>query len=177
MKAFKDQNDQILLFRPMKNMERFQSSCDRLDFPSFCPDRFLDMIKELLKTDAEWVPKEKGKSLYIRPTAISMSNVLGVQPASKIKIFVICSPTDSYFKGPIKLAVCEDYQQGSAKGPNMYKLGANYGPTVKIASELKKQGYDQTLWLHNGYITESGATNIFFLYYSSTSGWGFTGAD
>lgn len=152
-------------------MERFLMSCDRLEFPPFCPDRLLEMIKALLRADADWIPQEKGKSLYIRPTAISTKNALGVQPATNIKIFVICSPVESYFKGQIKLAVCEDYQQGSAKGPNMYKLGANYGPTVKITSELRKQGYNQTLWLHNGYITESGATNIFFLYYSSTSGW------
>jgi branched-chain amino acid aminotransferase len=128
------------------------------------------MIKKLILLDSDWIPKEKGKSLYIRPTAISMNNTLGVKRADRCRIFVILSPVGNYFADKIKLAICEDYQQGSAKGPNSFKLGANYGPTVKITNDLKKHGYNQTLWLHNGYITESGATNIFFLYYCNESG-------
>jgi branched-chain amino acid aminotransferase len=151
-------------------MQRFLVSCDRLEFPAFCPDRFFEMLTQLLILDSEWIPSDKGKSLYIRPTAISMSDTLGVKRADKIKMFVIMSPVGNYFSDQIKLAICENYQQGSAKGPNAYKLGANYGPTVKITNDLKKQGYNQTLWLHNGYITESGATNIFFLYTDASNG-------
>ena len=38
MKAFKDKNDQVRLFRPDMNMKRFNLSCDRLEFPTFCPE-------------------------------------------------------------------------------------------------------------------------------------------
>ena len=171
MKAFKDKNDQVRLFRPDMNMKRFNLSCDRLEFPTFCPELLLDMIKKLVLIDSDWIPKNKGNSLYIRPTAISMFDNLGVKKAKKTRIYVILSPVANYFTGRIKLAVCENYQQGSAKGPNAYKLGANYGPTVKITKDFKKKGYHQTLWLHNGNITESGATNIFFLFYDSESGY------
>ena len=167
LKAFKDKEDKIRLFRPDRNMQRFLVSCDRLEFPPFCPDSFLEMIEQLVLLDGDWVPSQRDKSLYIRPTAISMSDTLGVKRADKVKMYVIMSPVGGYFSEKIKLAICEDYQQGSAKGQNSYKLGANYGPTVKITNDLKKQGFNQTLWLHNGYITESGATNIFFLYHDS----------
>lgn len=171
MKAYKDQNEQIRLFRPNMNMVRFLSSCDRLEFPSFCPDLLLEMIKKLILIDSDFIPRKRGNSLYIRPSAISMYDSLGVKKATKVRIFVILSPVGNYFEEKIKLAICENYQQGSAKGPNSYKLGANYGPTVKITNELKKKGYHQTLWLHNGNITESGATNIFFLFHDSENGY------
>eukprot|EP00494_Astrolonche_serrata_P001813 UN01819 len=35
MKAYKDAKGQIRMFRPMKNMERLNTSCDVLCFPSF----------------------------------------------------------------------------------------------------------------------------------------------
>ena len=59
--------------------------------------------------DSEWIPKEKGYSLYIRelqfmqalvshiktitgPTLIATQNALGVGPSSDALLFVICSP-------------------------------------------------------------------------------------
>jgi branched-chain amino acid aminotransferase len=58
--------------------------------------------------DSEWIPKDKGYSLYIRecfelpgypgvddqagPTMIGTQNALGVGPSSDALLFVICSP-------------------------------------------------------------------------------------
>ena len=40
-------------------------------FETFDPTEFLECIKELVKLDKEWIPNEKGYSLYIRPTVMA----------------------------------------------------------------------------------------------------------
>jgi branched-chain amino acid aminotransferase len=145
-------------------MERFNNSCKRLAFPSFDKEEMKKLIEELLKTDINFLPNSVGECLYVRPTAMSMSSSLGVKRADMVKYFVILSPVKKYFAGPIHLAICETYDRGSNLSANGFKLGANYAPTVAITDEFQKQGISQALWLNNGYILESGATNIFFIF-------------
>jgi branched-chain amino acid aminotransferase len=88
MKAFKDDKGNVRAFRPECNMKRMKFSCNNIALPvilllyivvyndvifkDFDGDEFLACIKELLRIDSAWVPKVRGFSLYIRPTAISM---------------------------------------------------------------------------------------------------------
>jgi len=72
MKAYKDQNGVIRLFRPNMNFERMNRSADRLCLPHFEPEELTSCLGELLKIDEAWVPSKFGFSLYIRPTMISM---------------------------------------------------------------------------------------------------------
>jgi branched-chain amino acid aminotransferase len=122
-----------------------------------------NLIYELLRTDLSYLPNSVGECLYVRPTAMSFSHSLGVKRADRVKYFVILSPVKKYFAGPIHLAVCDSYDRGNELSANGFKLGANYAPTVAITSELNDQGISQALWLNNGNILESGATNIFFI--------------
>ena len=147
------------------------SSCKRLGFPTFDPKELKQLIKELLRLDSNYLPTNPGGCLYIRPTAMSMTNTLGVKMADKVKLFVILSPVKEYFSGDIHLGVCESYARGSQNSANAYKLGANYAPTVAISGEYGKQGMNQVIWLNEGNILESGATNIFFIQEEIVNGW------
>jgi branched-chain amino acid aminotransferase len=73
------------------------------------------------------------------------------------------SPVQKYFSGDIHLNVCDFYERGGPQSANAFKLGANYAPTIDITEKMHKKGFSQALWLNNGNILESGATNIFFL--------------
>lgn len=46
------------------------------------------------------------------------------------------------------------------------KVGANYGPSLIASGEAQKRGYNQILWLFGpeGWVTEAGAMNIFFMW-------------
>jgi branched-chain amino acid aminotransferase len=77
MKAYKDKNGKIRLFRPDCNMERLNHSMTRLAMPDLNDDGFLECIKQLLRLDESWIPDEDGYSMYIRPTAIGTSPYLG----------------------------------------------------------------------------------------------------
>ena len=60
MKAYKDKNGKIRLFRPEMNMNRFLKSCKRLMLPDFDKAELLECIKAFVKQDSRWIPSERG---------------------------------------------------------------------------------------------------------------------
>ena len=71
MKAYKDNDDNIRLFRPNKNWDRLNKSCDTLAFPTFNSNQFQKCVEKLISIDRDWIPNQDGYSLYLRPTVIS----------------------------------------------------------------------------------------------------------
>ena len=164
MKAYGDKKGNIRLFRPMENMKRFLSSCNRLTFPNFNKEELLDLIAKYTLMEKNWIPNQGQGSLYLRPTAMSMADFLGVEKPNKSSIFVMGCPVGAYFKGGnIKLIVDETYLRGHPKNAAGFKISSNYGPTVKLTSEAESEGFLQTIWTHNENLIESGASNIFFV--------------
>jgi len=169
MKAYKDLNGKIRLFRPEMNMDRFLRSCERLLLPGFDKAELLKCIKEFVKTEGRWIPSERGYSLYIRPTAIATQESLGVGASSRSKIFVIASPVGPYYKtgfSAVSLFASKDYVRAWPGGTGDAKIGGNYAPGVLPQIEVAKLGYQQILWLfgpeHN--VTEVGTMNFFMLW-------------
>lgn len=163
LKAYKGQNNQLYLFRPVDNMRRFLASNLRLAFAPFDPEELLKCIVEYVKLERHWIPEAKHSSLYLRPTAIAMDDTLGVHRSTGNMIYVVASPVGNYFSGSIKLSVCEDYWRGSPYSASSFKLSSNYAPTVLIGHELSKRGYSQAIWTYKEQLLESGATNLFFV--------------
>ena len=67
LKAYRRKDGGIQLFRPDKNIERMNNTCDRLCVPRLDPADVLQAIKTVVEVDEEWVPYDEGTSLYIRP--------------------------------------------------------------------------------------------------------------
>ena len=66
MKAYKDKDDNLRLFRTDLNMKRMNSSMERLSLPNFNGEGFIQCIQELIRLDQDWIPTGDGYSLYIR---------------------------------------------------------------------------------------------------------------
>ncbi|KAJ3097364.1 branched-chain-amino-acid aminotransferase [Phlyctochytrium bullatum] len=169
MKAYKDKNGKIRLFRPDMNMARLLRSCKRLTLPGFDTEQFLECIKELLRVDERWIPAERGYSLYIRPTAIATQESLGVGPSSKSLMFVITSPVGPYYKtgfNAVSLSATSKYIRAWPGGTGDAKIGANYAPGIRPQIEVAKQGHQQNLWLFgpDDQLTEVGTMNLFVLW-------------
>jgi branched-chain amino acid aminotransferase len=56
MKAYKDANGVIRLFRPHKNMERLNKSSARIALPTFDGKALIQLIGELVKLDSRFIP-------------------------------------------------------------------------------------------------------------------------
>lgn len=82
----------------------------------------------MLIVDHDWIPSKRGYSVYIRPTYISMTDVLGVSEATDAKLFIILSPVGPYFKGglinPIRITCSENHVRSWPGGFGYAKLGA-----------------------------------------------------
>lgn len=152
LKAYRN-NDNVYLFRPELNMSRMRKSAERVCFPDFDGDEFLKCLERLLVLEQEWIYNKRGYSLYIRPTYISTSDILGVAPPNKAKLFIILSPVGPYFTTikPLSL-ICNDnsYLRSFPGGFGQYKLGANYAPTFQRYKQAIDGGYNHILWLVNG---------------------------
>ena len=166
MKAYRDDNNSIRLFRPDENMKRFQRSARELCFPEFDSNELLKCIESLIKLDSSWVPTKFGNSLYIRPFIISTDNDLSVVAPNSCKIMTILSPVGKYYKNDlndITLFSDEKFTRAWPGGTGDLKIGGNYAPTLRIQNKAIKKNHSQVLWLNNGKISEVGTMNIFFL--------------
>jgi branched-chain amino acid aminotransferase len=166
MKAYVDKDGDVRLFRPDKNMERMNTSCERLFLPTFDGEELTECIKELIKVDRDWIPEGEGFSLYIRPTAISTHPYLGVTKPDNAKIFVILSPVGPYYPegfAPVKLFADNKNVRAWPGGIGYAKAGGNYAPTIGPQAIAASKGYSQVLWLfgEDDQVTEVGTMNMF----------------
>jgi len=168
LKAYKTKNNDILLFRPEKNMQRVNKSNTLLVIPQIDVDFGVQAIKELVRVDADWIPDLPGTSLYIRPFIFATDPFLGVRPSNTYKFVIILSPVGAYYTegiNPVKIYVESNYVRAVKGGLGSAKTVANYAASLKAQVEAKHLGYTQVLWLdgiEKKYIEEVGTMNVFF---------------
>lgn len=166
MKAYKDAHGKLRLFRPMMNMKRLATSAERLSLPVFDQEQFLECIKELVRVDKDWIPEERGYSLYIRPTIIGTQDWLGVGPTNRALLYAICCPVGPYYKtgfSAVSLLAEEKFVRAWPGGTGNCKAGGNYAPGILPQAQASKAGHQQILWLFglDSCLTEVGTMNLF----------------
>ena len=168
MKAYYGVNGDIRLYRPQENFRRLNRSAAALSLPQCDPIELQKCVEELVLMDRNWIPTEDLHSLYIRPTLISMHNKLGVQPAQRAKLFVILSPTGSYWAGgfqPVNLWCEIEGARAGPGGSGDHKLGGNYGNTMKYYVDAVNRGFHQIMWFTSrDWVAEVGTMNLFFVW-------------
>ncbi len=168
LKAYRTEDDRILLFRPEKNAERFNNSNERMCICQMDPDFFVEAVKKTVQVDKNWVPAKPGTALYIRPFTIATEIYLGLKPSSRYKFIIIMSPVAAYYDQgikPTKIYVETDFVRASKGGTGMAKTGGNYAGSLKAQAEAAEMGYDEVLWLDGNnreFVEEVGAMNVFF---------------
>jgi len=175
MKAYKNSEGQVRLFRPDRNMARFNKSSARIALPTFGHQALIDLIKKFSSIEQRFIPAEKGYSLYLRPTMIGTQRTLGVGPPGSALLFVIASPVGPYHPTGFKAVSLEatDYAvRAWPKGVGDMKLGANYAPCIKPQMEAAKRGFHQNLWLfgEEEFVTEVGIMNFFAAFRDKITG-------
>ncbi|KAG9314665.1 hypothetical protein JVU11DRAFT_5470 [Chiua virens] len=172
MKAYKHKDNTVTMFRPNMNMKRMNNNLIHLSAHRLSiGDALIECIRQLISLERDWIPKEPGHSLYIRPTMIGTNGTLGVQPPTEALLFVICSPAGPYYPQgfkPVALYGTTDseYIRAAPGGTGAYKLAANYAPGVVAQKTAATAGYAQNLWLHGRehWLTEVGTMNMFVVF-------------
>lgn len=71
MKAYKGDDGNLRLFRPLLNLHRLNRSSERANLPQINVHLLLEYIEKLVYLDREYLPTIKDGGFYIRPTIIS----------------------------------------------------------------------------------------------------------
>ncbi|GAA4444325.1 branched-chain amino acid aminotransferase [Pontibacter saemangeumensis] len=166
MKAYKNGDGDILLFRPLANLQRLNKSAERLCMPELPEELFMQGLEQLLRLDADWVPAKEGSSLYIRPLMFATDNFIGVRPSLTYRFLIITCPVGKYYDKPVKVAVEPNYVRSAEGGAGYAKAAGNYAAALLPSRKMQEKGYDQLIWTdakEHKYVEESGTMNIMFV--------------
>ena len=168
MKAYRGEDGQIRLFRPVENIRRMNNSCERLCIPAIPEDLFLDALKHLVEIEKDWVPSAPDTSLYIRPFVIATDPYVGVHASHTYVFCIITCPVGSYYAegiNPVKIMIEADDVRAVQGGTGFAKCGGNYAASIRAGERAANMGFSQVLWLdgiHRKYIEEVGSMNVMF---------------
>jgi len=173
LKAYKQADGSIALFRPEANAARFNRSAERLAMPELPEALFVESIERLVQADRDWIPEAEGASLYQRPFMIATEAFLGVRPAKQYKFIVIASPAGNYFKSgaPAVSIWVSDYTRAAPGGTGAAKCGGNYAASLVPQGEAIARGHDQVVFLdaaEHKWIEELGGMNLYFVFDDGT---------
>ena len=164
MKAYKDDQDGVWLFRPLENHKRLNISAKRMAIPELPKEYFMEGLTALLKLDQDWIPTQAGSSLYIRPFIFASGNGFHASPANEYKFLIATAPSGAYFSGKVKVLIEEKYSRSANGGVGFAKAGGNYAGQFYPTQLAVAKGYQQVIWTDDNtheYIEEAGAMNIF----------------
>jgi branched-chain amino acid aminotransferase len=168
MKAYRQPNGEISLFRPQANAQRFAKSAARLALPEMPEALFLETIETLVKQDAGWVPHQVGESLYIRPFMFATEVGLGVRPSNKATYMLIATPAGAYFdpSKAVSVWISTEYVRAAIGGTGEAKCGGNYAASLVAQRAAAKEGCDQVVWIdarERKWVEEMGGMNLYFV--------------
>ena len=165
MKAYKDKNNKIWLFRPDENYKRIIKSSLRLAMPEFPENLFFEGLKNLLKLDSDWIKPGLGNSLYIRPFIFATEGSINATEANQYKFMIICAPASSYYSGEVRVKIEKSFSRAAKGGVGYAKAAGNYAAQFYPTTLAKNEGFQQIIWTDSSnheYIEEAGTMNLFF---------------
>lgn len=165
-KAFRTANGEIVLFRPGDNCARLQRSCRRLVLPEVPEDIYIEGLRQLIRTDSQWVPAPDEGSLYIRPCVFATDESIRVRPPSTCRFVIFTCPVGHYYPEPLRLLVTTGYVRAFPGGTGEVKPAGNYAPALLAEREAQRRGFHGVLWLdgrEHRFIEEAGVMNVFFV--------------
>ena len=165
MKAYKDEHDDVWLFRPDQNLDRFNKSAVRMAMPEVTEEIFMNGLHKLVDLEKKWVKKGLGNTLYIRPFMIAIGSGVIAAPSTQYRFMIILSPARSYYSGEVKVLIAEHFSRAANGGIGAAKAAGNYSAQFYPTKLANEQGFQQIIWTDDATHTkleEAGTMNVFF---------------
>ncbi len=168
LKAFRQKDGRVAMFRPDQNVARLKRTADYLGMPCPSEEMFYQMCEDCIKGNMEFLPPYGlGASMYLRPLLVGMHPQMQLVPYPEAIFAVMCAPVGSYYGAHLKscaAVIPGDFDRAAPKGSGSYKIGANYAATFRPYKYAHEQGYAELLYLNSStreYIDEFGSSNFF----------------
>lgn len=170
MKAFRQPDGGIAVFRPQENARRFQRSARRLAMPELPAPLFIEAVEQLVAADGhELPPGDDELSLYIRPVMYGSEPNLMLRPSQEYRFLVLAFVAGGFFgaqPGALSVWVSRDHSRAMPGGTGDVKCAANYGPSFVAQQQAAAAGCQQVLWLDSQrrhWVEEMGGMNVFLV--------------
>ncbi|MCW2714995.1 MAG: branched-chain amino acid aminotransferase [Frankiales bacterium] len=169
LKAYRQPDGGVAVFRAEENAKRFNRSAHRLAMPELPVELFTAAVDALVATDREWVPSAEGQSLYLRPFMIATEAQVGMRPAQEYLFLLIAFPVTPFFPGevkPVTVWLSDEYVRAAVGGTGEAKCAGNYAGSLLAQRQAAEKGCDQVVWLdavERRWVEEMGGMNLFFV--------------
>ncbi len=166
LKAHRNKQGEILIFRPDANAKRLIKSAERMCMPPVPEELFMEAVEALVSLDKDWVPNDSGTSLYIRPLQFAADPFIGVRSSETYKFMVITGPVKGYYSEPVKVKIEKNFTRAVKGGVGASKTSGNYAASLYPVRKVQEKGYHQLIWtdgLTHEFIEEAGTMNIMFI--------------
>lgn len=165
-KAYRNQQEDLVVFRPDQNLKRLNRSAKRMAMASVPEQLFFNGLQQLLRLDEDWVPNREGYSLYIRPFLFATDETLKANPSKRYSFVIIMCPVGPYYSKPLSVKVERHYTRAAKGGIGAAKAAGNYASSFFPTQLAMHEGFDQILWtdgINHDHIEELGTSNFFLI--------------
>ncbi|KAJ0025431.1 hypothetical protein Pint_08587 [Pistacia integerrima] len=167
LRAYKKQDDSILLFRPEEHGLRMTVGANRLCMPAPTIQQFVEAVKVIVSANRRWIPPPDKGFLHIRALLMGTGAVLSVTPAPEFTFLIYVTPVGKCFEEslkPINLVVENEVHRATCGGVGGVNAISNYAVVLKAQAAAIANDFSEVLFLdsvHNRYLEEVSTANIF----------------
>ena len=166
LKAFKQADGSVAVFRPDRNAARMAASSARMALPVLPEEDFLAAIDALVAVDKSWVPSAPGASLYLRPVLFGTEPSLLVVPPQEVTFTLTACSVGAYLRSSaegVSIWITRDYHRANEGGTGEAKTSGNYAASMLATQQAHDNGCGQVLFLdakEGRYVEELGAMTL-----------------
>ena len=167
IKAFRQKNGKVVIFRPDENGRRMERTAIRTVMPPMPVERFVEACEKVVAANEEFVPPYgTGGSMYLRPLLIGTGPQIGVAPAKEYTFMIMVMPVGAYYKGglkPVRAVILDDWDRAAPHGMGDVKVGGNYAASLFAHEKAKHDGWPVELYLDaklHTYVEEFSTSNF-----------------
>jgi branched-chain amino acid aminotransferase len=167
LKAYRQPDGDVALFRIQDHARRFQASALHMAMPPLPVEHFIDACTALVSIDEAFVPDESGHSLYLRPLMLATTPRLGVHSATEYLCVMIASPVGAYLSDETRawtIKAERTHVRAAPGGTGAAKCAGNYGASIAARSGTCDADFDELLFLdatEHRWVEELSAMNLF----------------
>jgi len=164
LKAYRVGGDRPNLFRPRENWSRLTRSAERLSMPPVPEALFFQAIDAVVASCSSIVPRESGRSLYLRPFLFGTEAGYLLRNSTTFTFMVIANPVEVYASGAMRVAIERTDVRAAVGGVGAAKAAANYAASLRASSAAVARGMTVALWLDardQQWIQELSGMNLF----------------
>jgi branched-chain amino acid aminotransferase len=169
MKAFRQADGTMAVFRPYENARRFQRSAARLAMPELPEELYVSGVDQLVAADQGELSDNPDHSLYLRPLMFGTDVNLMLRPSNEYLFLVMAFVAGGFFGDtvePVSVLISRDQPRAMPGGTGNVKCAANYGPSFVAQRKAQEAGCQQVVWLdahERTWVEEMGGMNLFFV--------------